>query len=127
MSVPIQAKDRAVVIPAENGEIKVRVPLGGEQGQTLLELLASISTVAVTLGAAGWLLKVEWDQGKCAYVVFEKTHAQVAHSRPPRSPAWLDAPVGIEDFPDAVKGDANCGESHEAVTLPKLEPEEIGL
>jgi hypothetical protein len=104
----------------------VRIPLGGEQGQSLVELLVSISTVAITLGAAGWLLKVEWDRGKCAYVVFEKTHARVAHagfyglSDPT---ALLSAPVSIQDRPDSVQGDARCGASVESVRLPKLEPE----
>jgi hypothetical protein len=48
-----------------------------ERGQTLVELLMSLSTVVVSITAAGWLLKVQWDQGRCAYIVFEQTHAEI--------------------------------------------------
>jgi hypothetical protein len=88
-----------------------------------LELLFSLITVVITITAAGWMLKFEWDKGQCAYIVFERTHAQIADSTPPSSPWGEQFPVQIEDRPDSTEGTALCGQSSESVTLPKLEPQ----
>ena len=105
----------------------LRIPLRGDaarQGQALLELIASILTVVLTVASSGWLMKIEWDRGRCAYIVFENTHAQVANSPPPDTPPWFSSRISIHDLPDAVEGSSHCGESEESVTLPKLEPAE---
>lgn len=94
-----------------------------DSGQSAVELLASISTVVVAVSVAGFMLKVEWDRGKCAYIVFEKTHAQVANSLPPLNPWGGEVPVQVQNLPDSAEGNGLCGQSTEAVSLPQLDPE----
>lgn len=94
-----------------------------EAGQALLEFLASIVTVVLTVSMAGWMLHLEWDKGKCVYLAFEYTHAQVANSPPPLSPAWYSAPVHVRNLPSEAQGNAQCGQASESVSLPKLDPE----
>jgi hypothetical protein len=98
------------------------VVVSKENGQVMVELLAAIVSVAVTISFAGWFLKVEWDRGKCAYIVFEHTHAEVSNSTPPRTPPWFSAPIEIHDLPDTVQGSSQCGQAEESVMLPKLDP-----
>jgi hypothetical protein len=89
----------------------------------VIELVFSILAIAITLSGTGWLLKFGWDKGKCAYVVFEQTHAQVSHSSPlPLSDPYSGS-VRIEASNDSVTGTADCGQSTEQVTLPELDPE----
>lgn len=94
-----------------------------ELGQTTVELIASLSTVVLTITAAGWLMKVEWDRGKCAYIVFEKTHAQATHSLPPLFTWGSDMPVQVQNVPGGTEGTGICGQSAERVSLPQLDPE----
>lgn len=93
----------------------------GEVGQTTVELLATLSTVVLAITAAGWMLKVEWDRGKCAHIVFERTHAQVSNSLPPITGWGGEIPVQVQSMPDSVEGHGIC-ESLESVSLPQLDP-----
>ena len=96
-----------------------------ERGQTLIELLYSLSTVVLSITAAGWLLKIEWDRGRCAYVVFEQTHAQVSNSPPISVGQDYGGPIQVQTqaSQDSVDGTAQCGQSSETVSLPQLDPE----
>jgi hypothetical protein len=93
----------------------------------MIELLFTIPMIVLTLTGAGWFLKVEWDQGRCAYITFEKTHAQLTGSSP-LSGANLSASayggrVQIQVSPESVQGSADCGSSTEQVGLPQLDPQ----
>jgi hypothetical protein len=93
-----------------------------EVGQTTFELLASASLLMITVSGMGYLFKAEWDRGKCAYLVFEKTHA--AAMNPSQSDFFsVGSVVQTEDLPDSVKGIALCHGSPEIVSIPKLESE----
>lgn len=88
----------------------------------MLDLVFAITTVVLTLSGAGWLLKVEWDQGRCAYIVFEQTHANVSGSAPLPLSGSYGGSVRIDSQPDSVQGSADCGGSSEQVSLPRLDP-----
>jgi hypothetical protein len=96
-------------------------PHRNELGQTTFELLASASLLMITVSGMGYLFKAEWDRGKCAYLVFEKTHAAAVGSSGLFSPT--SSLVQTTDFPDSVKGVALCQGTPETVNIPKLETE----
>ena len=87
------------------------------EGQTLIEFVFSSALVVLTVAGAGFLFKAEWQRAKCAYVVFEKTHAKVVGSGDPVP----GVPVTFEETEDGVSGSALCGRAQERVSLPKLE------
>ena len=88
------------------------------QGQTLLEFTFSMGLVLITLTGAGWLLKAYWDRTRCAYLVFETTHAQLVGRVLPR-PFRLNITVG--ETSRSVEGKGVCGDVHEQVILNRLE------
>jgi hypothetical protein len=93
-------------------------------GQTTFELLTSASLLMITVSGMGYLFKAEWDRGKCAYLVFEKTHAAAVGSATPNLLSLATTSVTTEDLPDSTRGIAFCHGSTEVVSIPKLEPEQ---
>lgn len=94
----------------------------------MIELLFTIPMIVLTLTGAGWFLKVEWDQGRCAYIAFEKTHAQLTGASPllgaNLSASSYGGRVQVQVSSDSVQGSADCGSSSENVALPQLDPED---
>ena len=87
------------------------------QGQALVELLLSSTLVMLCIAGSGWLFKLEWDRARCAYVVFEKTHAKVVGASDPEPRVF----VALEESEAGVSGSARCGQAREEVSLPHLE------
>jgi hypothetical protein len=92
-------------------------------GQTTVELLASASLLMITVSGMGYLFKAEWDRGKCAYLVFEKTHAAATGSTDGLF-SLTNSQVQTQDFPDSTKGIALCKGTPELVSIPKLESDQ---
>lgn len=87
------------------------------KGQAHIELALSAAMVSLAIVGAGWVLKAQWERSKCAYLVFETTHARVAgHPLPPAS-----IRVILSEDEQAVEGSALCGQASESIRLPKLE------
>jgi hypothetical protein len=107
------------VAPAEITNFMTRTHRN-EMGQTTVELLVSTSLLVIAVSGMGYLFKAEWDRGKCAYLVFEKTHAAVTSGSAPES---QDSQVQTEDLPDSVRGVALCRGTPEIISIPKLEQE----
>ncbi len=92
----------------------------------MIELLFTIPMIVLTLTGAGWFLKVEWDQGRCAYITFEKTHAQLTGASPLAGPSLASSYGGrvqVRVSSDSVQGSGDCGSSSEKVALPQLDPD----
>jgi hypothetical protein len=87
------------------------------RGQTLIEFIFSSALVMLAIGGSGWLFKAEWQRAKCAYIVFEKTHAKIVGSADPE-PQEL---VFFSESEDGLSGESTCGQARERVSLPKLE------
>jgi hypothetical protein len=94
-----------------------------ENGQSTLEFLTSASLLMITVTGVGWLFKAEWERGKCAYLVFEKTHAAVTGAPSLDFSLDKDTFIQIQDQPDGKKGIAFCKGTPETVSIPKLEPD----
>ena len=89
-------------------------------GQTLVEFAVSLSLAAAVLGSASWLLRGEWERGKCAYLVFERTHARLVGLAKP----WMterSAQIVIIEEPTRIRGEGRCGSALEKVNLTRLE------
>ena len=91
--------------------------MDNRSGQTLLEFLLSASLLTVTISGVGWMLRAEWDRARCAYFVFETTHATLTGRALPR----VSTEVRIRDGTTEVSGEARCGSARQEVRLPKLE------
>lgn len=87
-----------------------------DNGQATLELILSSALVILTLTGSGWLLKAQWERSKCAYLVFEATHARLSG----RPFALSRVQVRISEDESAVRGEGVCGGSVEKVVLPRL-------
>jgi hypothetical protein len=92
-----------------------------ESGQSTLEFSLSAAMLALVLSASGWLLRAEWDRGRCAYLVFEETHARLIGARLRESGFGSRSGVTIEETSQEVRGSGRCGGATELVALPKLE------
>lgn len=86
-------------------------------GQATFELILSAGLIAVTLSGVGWILKLEWDRARCAYLVFEQTHARTMKRSSRPSPLR----VSIEEGTRQVRGKATCGAVETSVSFSKLE------
>ena len=89
----------------------------GQKGQTLLEFTVSAAMLALVISGSGWLLRVEWERSRCAFLVFEKTHARLTGTNPPRT----QVRIIIREKPDSVEGEGKCGNSIEHVEFDRLE------
>jgi hypothetical protein len=103
------------------------------KGQGLAELLIAIALLATLTSGVGWVFKREWQRERCAYFVFERTHAALIGSNEVRNPDWTSEMmelaqghpiVRIQDSPEQVRGTGQCQGLTETVLLPKLEAEE---
>ncbi len=94
-------------------------PFNGKSGQTTLELLISGSLVVLMLTGAGWVFRAQWNRAKCAFLVFEHTHARLVGSVSLQRPASYR--ISILDGPTDVIGEAQCKDAHEKVVFKKLE------
>jgi hypothetical protein len=94
-----------------------------ELGQTTFELLTTASLLMITVSGMGYLFKAEWDRGKCAYLVFEKTHAAAVGGNPGLF-SLASSEVRIHDSPDSTKGIGFCRGTPETISIPKLETEQ---
>ena len=84
----------------------------------MAEFLISLGLAVTALSGAAWVWKAEWERTRCAYLVFEKTHAELVG----RSGTRAFFPMTVADRPDSVEGFGQCGpEVRERVRLPKLE------
>lgn len=112
-------------------------------GQASLEFAISATVIAVLLSGAGWVLKAEWDRGRCAYLTFERTHSVLTDTeespasglipmalRGPRGTGGLTrfphvkqapAAVSVSDNGPAISGIGQCGTAIEGLSLLKLE------
>lgn len=103
--------------------------VSGLRGQATLELLISSTVLTVLVAGAGWIIKAEWDRGKCAYLVFEKTHAELTEEdegeesqlRPLSSLVSKASEIQITDTTEEVAGAGHCGGASETLHLRKLE------
>jgi hypothetical protein len=93
-------------------------------GQALLEVLVASTWILIVVTGAGWILRIAWEKGRCAALVFESTHG--ALSGEPRVGAGLLG-VGGRDFQFAVSesessviGEGRCGDRKPA-------PERVGF
>lgn len=93
-------------------------------GQTLVETLIGVAALAAAIWGSAWVWKTHWQRARCAYLVFELTHARLVGSpfRPPR------AGFRYRTFEDSesVSGEGVCGKVKERVRLGKLEAETWG-
>jgi hypothetical protein len=71
--------------------------------------------VGLVAGAAG-LFQHEWNRARCAYLVFEATHARLVGRD------FGTREVNLLEDSVSVRGEAICGNAHEAVELPRLDP-----
>lgn len=93
----------------------------GEAGQATLELVLSSALVIVALSGAGWLLKAQWERSRCAYLVFEATHARLTGRLfvlPEAKFGRIE--IGFAEDGQFIQGEASCGSGSEKVRLPKL-------
>ena len=67
------------------------------------------------------LLYSQWNRMRCAYLVFEATHARLVHTRWTRPSFTGSARVYFEENETEVSGRAKCGAASETVTLKRLE------
>lgn len=100
-----------------------------DSGQAWIEFMLSLTGLIITITATSWLLKIQWDRGRCAYLVFEHTHRHllVGLSQKQGGPSILGSigSIQFQDSPDQITGQGLCGESKESVTLPRLEPQSL--
>lgn len=87
-----------------------------QSGQTTLELSVTAALISITLVGAGWLIRAQWDRAKCAYLVFESTHATRA-GRLQKPSLLVSISTGDQEF----TGVGLCGKARETVRLRKLE------
>jgi hypothetical protein len=87
----------------------------------LSEFLLAAILVVTTLSASTSVLWAEWERARCAYQVFEHTHA--ARNRTTRFGIGRPRSLSIRRSPDGVEGSGRCGDSVEKVFLPWLEPD----
>lgn len=85
------------------------------RGQVTLEVILSTGLLMLVLTGAGWVLKLEWDRARCAYLVFESAHARLTGRAGPRA-----VDIEIYETPEAVSSVGRCGSSQQTVRLPKL-------
>ena len=88
-----------------------------ESGQVTLELVVSFSLLSLVLAGAGWLLKLELDRARCAYLVFESAHARLSG----RSGPEPRIEIQVSESEASVKAVGRCGSGALTVELPKLE------
>jgi hypothetical protein len=117
----------------------------GSRGQVTLELVVSTTVIAILLSCAGFILKAEWDRGKCAYLSFEATHAAMSEDPgTPETPEVNDQPqigsgglkplseklarrrpvssqVQVSRSDSGVNGVGGCGDAKEGVSFKFLE------
>ena len=94
-----------------------------QSGQSVIEFLLSSGLLILVLAGSGWLLKLHWERSKCAYLVFEKTHARLNGVQRPTLAS--DLTVAISESPTGVTGESLCapGALPELIRLKKLQPE----
>jgi hypothetical protein len=95
----------------------MRHALTADRGQSLVEFMVSATVASLVVAGTGWLLRAQWERGRCAYLVFEATHARRA---------GMPAPAGVRRVrlrSDELRttGEARCQDALEQVTLPGLE------
>ncbi len=90
------------------------------RGQATVELLISGTLVTLTLLSTCWLLKAQWERGRCAHLVFERTRQAMNDGGSPSIPIRVD--VEIWEDRESVHGKARCGDATEEVVLRKIEP-----
>lgn len=83
----------------------------------MIEFFFSTTLVVLVLSGTGWVLKAEWDRSRCAYLVFEATHAKRTRSLTPRLSTW----VRFDEDSELITGERICRNASEKVSLPKLE------
>lgn len=97
------------------------MPSARQSGQTTLELILSLTLIAVTLTGAGWLLHAQWTRAKCAYLVFEHTRSRLSGILAYRPGQSAKVSIRIHEDENEVQGSGICGEAREKVSLRKLE------
>lgn len=88
-------------------------------GQATLELVVSAALISLTLIGSGWLLKAQWNRGRCAYLVFETAHARLTGRLEKGRPASVR--IQVSESAEAVESLGECGQAREKITLPRLE------
>jgi hypothetical protein len=89
-----------------------------EQGQTLIEFLAFVPVIALTIVGTGWVLRETNRRTECARTVFEAVRTRLEGGS--RASAW-DSGVALREVDDGVEGRRKCGLHTETVFLPKLD------
>jgi hypothetical protein len=88
-------------------------------GQTTLELVMAAALATSALAGASLVLRAQWERGRCAHLVFERTRA--ALSRGSRASSTFAGDVRIREDAEFVRGEGRCGGARESVALRKIE------
>ena len=90
-----------------------------ESGQVLVEFATSLALATAVLVGAGRIFYLEWTKTQCVILVFEKTHAELAHT--PFAIAHFRDRIDFHESKQFLQGNATCGSVQETIRLPKLE------
>ncbi len=98
-----------------------RQPSCSEAGQTTIEFAISVGILVLSISGAGWLFYAKWQRAKCAYLVFEHTHARLTGVVSFPTLSALSKGIHLQEDELGVEGQGRCQDAMEKVRLRKLE------
>jgi len=88
-------------------------------GQALVEVLVSATCILILFSGAGWVLRLAWEKGRCAALVFESTHGSLS-GKPGdggllHSSGAREFQFSVSESDTSVIGEGRCGDRMTAV------------
>jgi len=95
---------------------KAQHPVLANMGQSLVELLATVSLLMLTVVGSGSLFKAAWNRYACSRLAFEQAHRELLGERfsPRSNTLTLRTHASVVSF-------ARCGKVREQVGFERLE------
>ncbi len=97
--------------------------MADERGQTLIEFVAIIPVIALTILGTGWLLRETNRRTECTRLVFEAVRSRLEGGT---AIGFQIAGGEIRNVEDGVEGKLKCGSHTEALFLPKIDRRKAG-